>query len=141
MIDGLVTGKLHGKPQQRRASNGGGRVYVTATVRCAGGEGEAVFVNAVAFSDSAKAALLALEDGDPVALCGSLSVGIWQPEQGAARPQVRLTVTGLLSPYHVTKRRAAVQQARQPQPGHRAPQDRLQAAPAGGGLSDDELDF
>jgi single-stranded DNA-binding protein len=140
MIDGLVSGKLHGKPQQRTAGNGSGRVFVTATVRCAGGDGEAVFVNAVAFSDSAKAPLLVLEDGDPVAVCGNLSVSIWQPEQGAPRPQVRMTVTGVLSPYHVTKRRAAVQQGRQ-QPGHKAPTNRQQAAPASGVLEDDELDF
>lgn len=141
MIDGLVSGKLHGKPQQRTASNGSGRQFVTATVRCAGGEGETMFVNAVAFSDSVKATLLALGDGDSVALAGSMAVGIWQPAQGEPRPHVRLTVSGVLTPYHVTKRRAAVQQARQPQPDTRAPQDRRQAAPASAGLPDDELDF
>lgn len=140
MIDGLVSGKLHGAPTERTSRDGKHR-FVTAKVRCATGVGESLFVDVVAFCDTAKAALFALGDGDSVALAGALSVGIWQPEQGEPRPQVRLTVTGVLSPYHVTKRRAAVQQGHQLQSNGRASQDRRQTAPETGGLADDELDF
>ncbi|MBC8739025.1 single-stranded DNA-binding protein [Paraburkholderia sp. UCT31] len=135
MIDALVSGRLHGKPQQRTASNGSGKTFVTATLRCGTGDGEAQFVNVICFADTAKVALLALGDGDSIALCGSLSVGVWTPAQGEPRAQVRLTATAVLSPYHVTKRRAAVQQGRRPS------QDRRQPADVTGGLTDDELDF
>lgn len=133
MIDALVSGKVHGKPQQRTASNGSGKTFVTATLRCGTGEGEALFVNVIVFSDSVKAVLLALDDGDSVALCGSLSVGVWTPAQGEPRPQVKLTATAALSPYGVKKRRAAVQDARRPARNEREP------AAAGGGFYDDDL--
>ncbi|MEM5316093.1 single-stranded DNA-binding protein [Paraburkholderia sp. JHI869] len=133
MIDALVSGKLHGKPQQRTASNGSGKTFVTATLRCGTGEGEAQFVNVIAFSETVKATLLTLGDGDPVALCGSLTVSVWTPAQGEARPQVKLTATAALSPYHVTKRRAAVQGVRRPVRNGREP------ATADAGFYDDDL--
>ncbi|MGF6601436.1 single-stranded DNA-binding protein [Paraburkholderia sp. GAS448] len=133
MVDALIAGRLHGKPQQRTASNGSGKTFVTATLRCGTGDGEAVFVSVIAFSDRVKATLLGLDDNDSVALCGSLTVGLWTPADGEPRPQVKLTATSALSPYHVTKRRAAVQDARRAVRGERAP------AAAGGGFFDDDL--
>ncbi|WP_233881023.1 hypothetical protein [Paraburkholderia flagellata] len=84
--------------------------------------------------------MLALGDGDPVAVCGSLSVGVWKPEQGEPRPQVSVTATGVLTPYHVAKRRTAAQQGRQPQPDRWANGGR-RVVPTTGELEDDELDF
>jgi single-stranded DNA-binding protein len=108
MIDGLIAGKIHGAPVARM-SRDGKHQFVTGKLRCAGGDGETLFVDIVAFSDSAKACLLELSDGDSAALCGSLTVSVWQPSGGGPKPQVRLNVTGALTPYHVKKRRAVMQ--------------------------------
>ena len=48
MIDGLVTGKLHGKPVERTGQNG--RPYVIAKVLAPNGEGEAHIVNVITLS-------------------------------------------------------------------------------------------
>ncbi|WP_028228368.1 hypothetical protein [Paraburkholderia ferrariae] len=110
MIDALIAGRLHGAPTVRMSRDGKYR-FVTGKLRCAGGDGEILFVDIVAFSDSAKACLLELSDGDSAALCGSLTVSVWQPSAGGPKPQVRLNVTGALTPYHVKKRRAVMQSA------------------------------
>lgn len=65
MIEALVTGKLHQRAEERTSK--GGKPFVTAKVRTAAGEADSLFVNVVAFSESACAALLArvfgFEDG------------------------------------------------------------------------------
>jgi hypothetical protein len=66
MIDGLIAGKLHGKPQPRRSASGND--FVTAKLRAAGGDGETLFVNMIVFDNTVRTALLALDDGDSVAL-------------------------------------------------------------------------
>lgn len=71
MIEALISGKLHGKPTQRMSK--AGKPYTTAKMRAATGADESHFVNVTAFSDSAQAALLALDDGDGVAVAGVVS--------------------------------------------------------------------
>src|SRR5579871_4169115 len=71
MVDGLVSGKLYGTATSRTSQNG--KQFVTAKVRAAVGDGEALFVNVIAFSTTAGEALLALADGDSVALAGTLT--------------------------------------------------------------------
>lgn len=66
MIDGLIAGKLHGQPQQRTGQSG--KPFTTAKVRTPTKDGEALFVNVIAFTSAVQAALLALGDGDSVAL-------------------------------------------------------------------------
>ena len=56
-IEALILGKLHQQPEQRTSGNTG-RAFVTAKVRAAAGDEAGVFVNVVAFSDSACKALL-----------------------------------------------------------------------------------
>lgn len=108
MLETLASGKVYGKPQQR-ASRDGAHQFVTAKLRCAGGDGETLFVNVIAFSDTAKAALLALDDGEPVALAGTLRVGVWKAPNGEARPQLDLTASAVLTVHHVRRKRAAIQ--------------------------------
>lgn len=54
MIDGLIGGKVYGKPAERAGQSG--KRFATAKVRAAGGDGESLFVNVIAFSDTARAA-------------------------------------------------------------------------------------
>lgn len=112
MIDGLVSGKLFGAPTGRTSQSG--NRFVTAKVRAAMGEGEALFVNVIAFADDAQSALLALADGDSVALAGMLTPKAWVDRQGEAKPALDLVAHAVLSAYHVKRRRAAAQTTRQP---------------------------
>jgi single-stranded DNA-binding protein len=66
-------------------------------------------VNVIAFGDTAKAALLALDDGEPVSLAGTLRVGVWKAPNGEARPQLDLTASAVLTVHHVRRKRAAIQ--------------------------------
>ncbi|WP_322040815.1 single-stranded DNA-binding protein [Burkholderia diffusa] len=107
MIDGLISGKLYGKPAERTGASA--RSFVTAKVRAAVGDGEALFVNVISFSDDAKAALLALDDGDSVALAGTLTPKVWIDRNGDAKPALDMVAHAMLTAYHVKRKRAALQ--------------------------------
>jgi single-stranded DNA-binding protein len=68
-----------------------------------------VFVNVIAFSPAACEALLALGEGDAVALAGSLTPKAWTDREGTARPALDLVASQVLSAYHVTRRRKALE--------------------------------
>lgn len=128
-IDALVTGKLWKAPEERRSN--AGKTFVIANVRAADGEGESLFVNVVAFSDSAKAALLALDDGDSVSLAGSLKIGTYEARDGSAKPSVSMVASKVLTAYHVARKRKAAADAS-------AADGRTTREPA---MADDALDF
>jgi single-stranded DNA-binding protein len=107
MIDGLVSGRLYGTSTSRTG----------AKVRATAGDGEALFVNVIAFDDTAKSALLALGDGDSVALAGTLTPKAWVDRAGEAKPALDLVAHAVLSAYDVKRRRATVQATRQPANG------------------------
>jgi single-stranded DNA-binding protein len=107
MIDGLVSGKLYGKASSRTGQSG--NMFVTAKVRAAVGDGESLFVNVIAFDDKAKAELLALDDGDSVALAGTLTPKVWTDKHGDAKPALDMVAHAVLTAYHVQRKRRAVQ--------------------------------
>ena len=107
MIEALVSGKLQGQPEQRTAKTG--RAYVQARMRVAAGADEAHFVRVTAFSESACAALLALGDGDALAVAGTLKPGAWMDRDGNAKPNLDLVAAQVLTAYHLKRRREAVQ--------------------------------
>ncbi|MBF3485350.1 single-stranded DNA-binding protein [Burkholderia pseudomallei] len=106
MIDGLVSGRLYGKPAERTGASG--RPFVTAKVRAAVSDGEALFVNVIAFSDGAKAGLLALDDGDSIVLAGTLTPKVWTDRNGDAKPALDMVTHAVLTAYHVKRKRAAM---------------------------------
>ncbi|TAN11546.1 MAG: single-stranded DNA-binding protein [Burkholderiaceae bacterium] len=105
MIDALIAGKLYARPQPHTAKNG--NTFATAKLRAAIGE-EALFVNVIAFETGAVAALLALDAGDSVAVTGNLTPKVWTAKDGPARPALDVVAAQVLTPYHVTRKRAAV---------------------------------
>ena len=109
MIDALIAGKLFGQPAQRTSKTG--KPFAVAKVRTAGGDGESTFVSVIAFDIAPCTALLALADGDSVAMSGSLSLKTWTDKDGNARPGLDLVAHQVLTPYHVTKKRCAMEQA------------------------------
>lgn len=110
-IDALIQGHVHRTPQARTSANG--RRFATANVRTATRDGAAVFVSVIAFSDSAVTALLALEDGDSVALAGELTPKVYTPRDGGEpRPSLDLVAHRVLTEYHVTRKRKAMAEAK-----------------------------
>jgi single-stranded DNA-binding protein len=107
MIDALISGRIHRAPQAR--SSNSGKRYATATVRTATRDGNALFVNVIAFEESAANALLALSDGDSVALAGELTPKVYTPQNGEPRPSLDLLAHAVLTEYHVARKRRAVQ--------------------------------
>ncbi|MGH8787924.1 MAG: single-stranded DNA-binding protein [Cupriavidus necator] len=106
MIDGLIAGKIHGEVKTRTGSNG--RPFTTCAVRAATSNGESMFVNAIAFSDTARRALESLAAGDSVSLAGELTPKVWRDKHGEAKPALDMTVHGVLTSYHVMRKRKAV---------------------------------
>lgn len=106
MIDALIAGKLHAKPESRTGKSG--KPFVTAKVRAAAGDGEGIFVNVIAFDEHVCAALLAFDAGDSIALSGALTPKVWTSKEGNTRPALDLVAHAVLSPYHVTRKRQAV---------------------------------
>jgi len=107
MMDALIAGKLYGQPAERTSKTG--NPFVTAKVRAAAGDGESLFVNVIAFAQGACAALLALDDGDPVALAGSVTPRAWIDKEGQPRPALDMVAAQVLTPYHVNRKRAAME--------------------------------
>jgi single-stranded DNA-binding protein len=137
MIDALIGGKLFKAAEERRS--GSGKTFVTANVRATDGDGDTVFVNVVAFSDSAKTALLALDDGDSVSLAGTLKIGTYEARDGSVKPKVSMVAQKVLTAYQVTRKRKAVDpHAESPLPVH--PGVRQAEQLYGGAIRDNAMD-
>ena len=108
MIDGLIGGKLHGKPVQRTGQSG--KQFVTAKVRTPTTAGDTLFVNVITFSESVGAILLALEDGDSVCLSGALTPKVWTDSKGESRPVLDMVAHAAISSYNVTRKRQAARE-------------------------------
>lgn len=109
MIESLVTGKLHGQAKTQTGKNG--KPFTTAKVRTPMTNGESAFCNVITFDESVGAGLLALGDGDGVALAGTLSVSTWTNRDGVAKPSIDLVASNLLTVHHIRKRRQAMEPA------------------------------
>ena len=108
MIDALISGKLYGQPTERTSKSG--KPFALAKVRAAGGDGESLFVNVIAFDTAPCTALLALGDGESIALAGELTPKAWADRNGEARVSLDMVVHAVVTPYHVTRKRNAMQQ-------------------------------
>lgn len=106
MIDALIQGKIYGQPQQRTAKTG--KPFAVAKVRVAQGDGDSLFVSVIAFDAQPCTSLLALGEGDSIAMTGTLTAKVWVDKQGQPKPALDLIAQQVMSPYQVTRRRKAV---------------------------------
>ncbi|SAL12050.1 Single-stranded DNA-binding protein [Caballeronia sordidicola] len=113
MIDALVGGKLFKAAEERLSQ--AGKTFVTANIRAADGEGEGLFISVVAFSDSAKAALLALDEGDSVSLAGTLKIGTYEARDGSVKASVSMVAQNVMSAYQVSRKRKAAAEPETPE--------------------------
>jgi len=88
----------------------------------------------IAFSRTAGDALMALGDGESAALSGTLTAATWTDNAGKVRPSLSLQAHAVLTPYHVTRRRQAVDKPKDTEP-------RTHATAAIDDLPNDQLDF
>lgn len=109
MIEALLSGKLAGKPELLHSKTG--KPYARGRLRVPLGADETVFARLTAFSESACAALLALDDGDAAAVAGTLKPGAWVDKDGAPKANIDVIVGQVLTAYHVRRKRDAVQAA------------------------------
>ena len=72
-------------------------------------DGDTIFVSVIAFNEDVGAALLALTDGDSVALSGALTPKVWQPANGAPKAALDLVCHAVTTAYHVQRKRQAMQ--------------------------------
>ncbi len=107
MIDALIAGRLYGQAEERSGQSGS--TFVTCKVRTPTDDGDTIFCNVIAFDDTVRRALLALDDGDSVALSGALTPKVWTDKQGNTRPAVDLIAHAVLTAYHVTRKQQAAQ--------------------------------
>ena len=114
MIDALIAGKVFGTPTERTGKSG--KPFAVAKVRVTAGDGESLFVSVIAFDAAPCAALLALGDGDSVALSGSLTPKVWTDKEGATRPGLDLVAHQVLTAYSVTRKRRATEGSTPPAP-------------------------
>jgi single-stranded DNA-binding protein len=106
MIDALIAGRLCSRPEERTSKNG--RVYVTARLLASTGE-ERLYASLIAFDENACRALLALDEGESVAVSGELRPKIYEARDGSAKLGLDVTAHAVLSAYSVRRRRQAAQ--------------------------------
>ena len=109
MIDALLSGKLAADPKAGISKNG--NTYATARVWVTTGGEDRLSVSVIAFDAGTVAALLALSSGDAVCLTGELTPKVWTDKDGNARAAADLKANGLLTQYHVTRKRKAMESA------------------------------
>lgn len=106
MIYALISGRLYGTPTARTSKTG--RPFVTGKLRVSVANGETAFINFICFAAPAVSVLVALADGDSVALSGELNVKTWTDSEGHARPGLDLVCHAAITTYHVSRKRQAV---------------------------------
>ena len=121
MIDALIAGKVHGTPTERMGKSG--KPFALAKIRTATTDGESQFVSVIAFDNAPMAALLALKEGDSVAVTGPLKVGTWVDKEGNHRPALDIVAQQVLTVYQVRYKRAATQGEGQHHQPQRRPRD------------------
>ena len=89
----------------------------------AAGDGPGLFVDVVAFSDTARAGLLALDAGDSLAVAGTLKPGAYIDREGNAKPSVNLVAAQVLTTYGLKKKREAAAEAQATPPALRRAAD------------------
>lgn len=103
MIEGLIAGRLVGVAETREGKNG--TSFALAKVKAIAGDGESLIVNVIAFATEASSALMALDDGDALALSGALTPKVWTDKQGNTRPAMDMIATQVLTAYQVNRKR------------------------------------
>lgn len=105
MIAVLIQGRLNATPVARTSSRG--NKFATALIRATADDGTTTWVSVIAFSEDAVEGLLALREGDSVAVAGEASLHTFETSSGETRAQLRVTATRCLSVHQAKRQRKA----------------------------------
>jgi len=114
MIDAIISGRLISKPQ--RHADKTGKPFAVGRVRAQMGTTETTIVNVVCFATTAARMLLALGEGDSIAVTGSLTVKTFAAHHGTWKPSLDLVGHALLVTYHAQARREAMAEPPETEP-------------------------
>jgi single-stranded DNA-binding protein len=95
MIEALISGHLVGLAETRQGKNGSS--FTLAKVKANTSESDHIIVNVITFSAELGSTLLALDEGDGLAVAGSLTPKVWTDKQGNARPALDMIATKIIS--------------------------------------------
>ena len=101
----LISGRLRGVPSLRTASNGS--PFLLFRVATTDKAGESLLCGCIAFAESVIQTVQALGDGDSISVTGEASITMWSGSDGAVRHGLDVTVHGVLTAYHVGRKRKA----------------------------------
>lgn len=99
MIDALIQGRVCGSPKQAIGKTG--KPYTTVKVRVSTGGGEMMTCSVICFDAQAQVELVALVDGDTVALVGPLKPKTYQAKSGEWRVGLDLVAHHVTTAYHL----------------------------------------
>jgi single-stranded DNA-binding protein len=135
MLSVLASGTLVSKPRQRIGNSG--KPFATAQARIPSDGEASVLLSIIAFRDTAMQALLALDQGDAVALVGRGKLTCWQTN-GGERHGLSVVAEQVLSVYQLEKRRSASTRAKVDAdvPAQASKPDRAATAPDSGLVGD-----
>lgn len=105
MIDVLIAGKLRGTPTVRTSANG--NPFATFKLAAADKTGESLLCGCIAFSTSVIQAVEKLTDGDSIAVTGEAAISAWLGGDGMERRGLDVAVYGVLTAYHIGRKRRA----------------------------------
>jgi single-stranded DNA-binding protein len=131
----LVTGSLFKNPEQKTSSKSG-KVFVSATLKVGGENGDAEFWAATAFSQSVQTELLRLSAGDALSVQGKAKIELWQRDGGEVKISRSIFVDQVIA------LRAPPRERKQKQPATSAPLlDTPAEKTAGPAFFSDEIPF
>lgn len=103
MIDVLLSGRLRGMPKLRTATNG--TPFATFLISAPDKTGENLLCSCISFSASAIEAVQRMADGDSIAVSGEAALNEWQGQDNTTRRGLDVTVYGVLTAYHLSRKR------------------------------------
>lgn len=103
MIDALISGRLRGAVTPR--TTGAGKPFAVWRMATTDKNGESVLCSCIAFSQTAIEAAQRLTDGDSIAVSGEAAISTWQGNDGTARHGLDVLVHGVLTAYHLGRKR------------------------------------
>lgn len=104
-VDVLISGRLRGVPALRTAGNGS--PYLLFRVAAIDKTGESLLCGCIAFAESVIKTVQTLGEGDSIAVTGEASISAWNGNDGAGRHGLDVTAHGVLTAYHVGRKRKA----------------------------------
>lgn len=106
MFDVLLSGKLRGAPTTKPTRNGGQFVTFRLSVPT-GKDGGYFTASCIGFQTSVIDTMSAMDDGDSVAVNGEAALTTWDGKNGV-QAGLNVTVHGVLTAYHLGRKREAV---------------------------------